>query len=176
MAGIPFSGPDEAPRVLLELDGNCGPMSVWLLLRYFRKRTSAERIIRLCRYTKRHGTFTIALALALKEQGLRVWFHTEEDPAPMRIERILSRMAERAGVGMGGPLQVDDLIHCVRGGAVGIVSFDTDEGTGHFSPIIGVRKRRLILPYTEQGSMDADEFEKKWAAPGICKQCLFAAR
>ena len=143
MASTPFPDYYKVPRVLFDLEGNCGPLSVWLLLRHFKKRASADRIIRLCRYTKRHGTFTVALAFALKEHGLRVQFHTEIDPAPMPVERTLIRMAERAGVVMDGPLHMDELIRRVRGGEVGIMAFDTDDGRGHFSPVIGVRKGGL---------------------------------
>jgi len=176
MVSSQFPGYYEAPRALFALDGNCGPMSVWLLLRHFRKRTSSEQIIRLCRYTKRHGTFTIALALALREHGLRVNFHTEEDPAPMPIERRLYKTAERSGVVVGNALQVNELLNRIRSGEVAIVCFNTDAGDGHFSPLIGVKRRQLVLPYTDQGRMDVEEFERRWTAPGICRQCVFAAR
>lgn len=166
----------EAPAALLALDGNCGPLSVWLLLRHFRKRTSSERIIRLCRYTKRHGTFTIALAVALREHGLKVSFHTEEDPTPMPVERRLYRTAERSGVVMGKALQVDELVPRIRQGEVAVVCFNTAAGDGHFSPLIGIKRRHLVLPYTERGEMDVEEFERRWTAPGICRQCVFASR
>ena len=176
MPASQFPGYYEAPAALFALDGNCGPMSVWLLLRYFRKRTSSERIIRFCRYTKRHGTFTIALAVALREHGLKVNFRTEEDSAPMPVERRLYRTAEKLGVVMGKALQVDELLHRIRHGEIAIVCFNTDAGDGHFSPLIGVKRRHLVLPYTDRGEMDVDEFERRWAAPGICRQCVFASR
>ena len=171
-----FPGYDEAPRALLALDGNCGPTSVWLLLRYFRRRPSSQRIIRSCRYTKRHGTFTIGLAVALREHGLRVNFHTEDDPDPMPIERRLYKTAEKAGVVLGEALRVDELLDRVRSGRIAIVCFNTDEGHGHFTPLTGVRGRRLVLPYTEQGSMGILDFERRWTAPGICRQCVLTAR
>jgi hypothetical protein len=170
-----FPGYYEAPSALLALDGNCGPMSVWLLLRHFRRRTSSERIIRLCRYTKRHGTFTIALAIALREYGLRVDFHTEEDPAPLPFERRLYKKAERSGVVVRDALPVNELLHRIRCGEVAIVYFETDVGNGHFTPLIGVKRRQLVLPYAEHGGMDVEEFEWRWSAPGICRQCVFAA-
>lgn len=176
MAMDRFPSYDDAPRAFFALDGNCGPVSVWMLLRHFRRRTSSERIIRLCRYTKRHGTFTIALAIALREHGLRVHFHTEVDPAPMPIERRLYKTAEKSGVMMGEALRVDQLLARIRRGEVAIVCCDTDTGDGHFSPLLGVEQDRLILPYTDQGGMDVEEFERRWTAPGICRQCVFAVR
>jgi hypothetical protein len=176
MGSNQFPGYYEAPRALFALDGNCGPMSVWLLLRHFHKRTSFQQITQFCRYTQRHGTFTIALALALREHGLSVSFHTEEDPDPMPIERRLYKTAERSGVVIGKALQVKELLDRIRSGEVAIVCFETDAGEGHFSPLIGVKRRKLVLPYTDQGKMDIEEFERRWTAPGICRQCVFATR
>jgi hypothetical protein len=172
----PTPGYYKLPGALLALDGNCGPLSVWLLLKLFRKRTSSERIVRLCRHSKRFGTYTIALAIALRELGLKVSFHSEEDPDPMPLERRLYRTAERLGVVMGKALQVDELLNRIRHGEIAIVFFDTDAGGGHFSPLIGVKRQRLVLPYTDVGEMDAEEFERRWTAPGICRQCVFASR
>jgi len=171
-----FPDPAEAPLTLLGLDGNCGPVSVWLLLRYFRSRTSSERLIRLCRYTRRHGAFTIALAVALREHGLKVGFHTERDPDPKPMERRLYPTAERKGVVLGDALKIGELVDRIRAGEVAIVYFNTDENTGHFTPLIGVSRNRLILPNTDLGFMSIPEFEARWSAPGICRQCVFAAR
>lgn len=176
MPAIPFPDYQHAPGALFSISGNCGPISVWLMLRHFRKRTSAERILRSCRYTKRYGTFTIALAIALHEHGLKVNFHTDEDPAPMPLERRLYKTAERSGMVVGPAIPIDELLHRIRKGEVAIVSFDTEAGIGHFSPLIGVKGRHLVLPYTEKGIMEIAEFERRWSAPGICRQCVFAIR
>lgn len=171
-----FPGYLDAPTSLLALEGNCGPISVWLVLRHLRMRTSSERIIRLCRYSRRHGTFTIALAVALREHGLKVDFHSEEDPFPMPIERQMYKIAQKSGIVLGNPLPVDELLGRIRGGEVAIVYFKTDNANGHFSPLIGIAGRRLVLPYTDMGAMDVEEFEERWTAPGFCRQCIFATR
>jgi hypothetical protein len=171
-----FPGYYEAPLALFALEGNCGLMSVWLLLRHFHRRTSSERIIRLCRYSRRQGTFTIGLAIALREHGLRVTFHTDKDPAPMPIERRLYKTASKLGIVVEDALKVSEILDRVRCGEVAIVSFDTDDGDGHFSPLIGAKGRRLVLPYTENGIMDVEEFESRWTAPAICRQCILAVR
>jgi hypothetical protein len=166
----------QAPMALLALDGNCGPICVWGMLRHFHKRRSSERIIRLCRHTKRHGTFLIALAVALREHGLRVQFYTEEDPAPTPLERRLYKAAAKLGIEVGEALPLNELLARIRGGEVALVSFDVDAENSHYSPLIRVSRGHLILPYTERGRMRIEEFEERWAAPGICRQCAFAAR
>jgi hypothetical protein len=53
----------EAPNLLLETDGHCGLLAAWMVLRHFKKRVSANHLAEACGYTKRHGVFTIGLAL-----------------------------------------------------------------------------------------------------------------
>lgn len=151
-------------------------MSVWLLLRYFRRKTSAERVIRLCRHTKLHGTFTVALAVALHEHRLAVSFHTDVDPHPKPLERKLYNAAKKRGIAPGEALGIEQLLDRVRAGETAIVGFETDEGNGHFTPLIGVKRRWLILPYTDRGGMSISQFEKRWSAPGICRQCVLVSR
>src|SRR5215204_4373283 len=88
----------DAPFQLLQLDGSCGVITAWGVLKYFRKRASSARLIKSCRYTKKHGTFTIALAVALREHGLTVKFFSEPDPNPNAIEKSCYRLAEKLGV------------------------------------------------------------------------------
>jgi hypothetical protein len=166
----------DAPPPLLALNHNCGPMSVWWVLWHLRKRASADRIIRLCHHSRRTGSHTIALALALRAHGLTVDFRTGEDPSPTPLERRLYRRAERLGMVAGPALSVAGLLGRVRRGEVAVVLFNTDDGDGHFSPLIGVQGRRLILPYTSQGGMDARTFRRRWTAPGICQQCVLVRR
>src|SRR5262249_53723829 len=81
----------NAPSQLLALDGCCGPVTAWGILKYFRIRASSAQIIEACRYTKRHGTFTIALAVALREFGLLVSFYSYFDPNPNRTLQFVPR-------------------------------------------------------------------------------------
>lgn len=58
----------------------------------------ARDLARLCRYTKTHGVFAIALAVALHERGLRVTFHSDPDPSPKKIERTCDARATALGL------------------------------------------------------------------------------
>ena len=70
----------EAPRKLLQIDGHCGLIAAWMVLRHYRKRVSVPALIDACQYTKKHGVFAIALATCLRMHGLRVSFYTDPDP------------------------------------------------------------------------------------------------
>ena len=82
-----FPNYDDAPKSLLDSDGHCGLLAAWTVLRYFGKRSSSARLTRACRYSRRHGVFTIGLATALAEHGLSVDFYSQQDPSPAPMER-----------------------------------------------------------------------------------------
>jgi len=165
----------ECPTVLRQLEGNCGPVAVWMVLRHFRKTANSQHIIRACRHTRKNGTFTIALAVALRESGLHVEFHSDRDLHQHRLEREMYRRAKTLGIAVRGALTVQKLTAALRSGRIAVVYFNADERTGHFSPLTSVRRGRLILPNTERGSMLIDEFETKWNGPDICRQCILVS-
>jgi hypothetical protein len=69
----------DAPLKLLRMESNCGLVSARGVLKYFKKRTSSAKLIESCRYTKKHGTFTNALAVALRQRGLKVGCFSETE-------------------------------------------------------------------------------------------------
>jgi hypothetical protein len=85
--------PHHAPARLLALEGPCGLLAAWCVLRHFGRRTSAERLIEACGYTRRYGVFTIGLATALREHGLDVSFHSAPDSDMKPLERRLYHRA-----------------------------------------------------------------------------------
>jgi hypothetical protein len=162
--------PWDAPRALLAAEGNCGLLSVWMVLKSYRRHTSSARILRACRHTKKYGTFTIALAVALREHGLEVRFHSEPDPSPRRIERAAYRVAAKAGVRLGPALRLQELLDRIGGHRTAIVYMEMPGGQGHFSPLLGVRDGLLVLPNTDEGMLPPDEFERRWTRPDILRQ------
>jgi hypothetical protein len=165
----------DAPLSLLLLDGNCGPVTVWATLRYFRKRASSDKIIKACRYTKKHGTFAIAMALALREFGLAVAFYTETDPNPHPIEKRCYRLAARAGVSINQAIDLQLVCSQISRQRLPIVLYDTPEGDGHFSPLLGQIGRKLILPFDCEHAIAVKDFRERWNAPGIFRQCLIVS-
>lgn len=161
----------KAPTALSRLPGHCGPMSVWLILRYFRKRVGAARIIRACRHTERHGCYSIGLALALDEFGLRVAFHTDTDLEIEPLEARCYQRARRRGIPIGPPLCLSELQQAVRG-HLAIVYLAGRGGEGHFSPLVEFRRGQAVLPYTDRGRLPVKTFERCWSGPGFPRQCV----
>ena len=163
---------EDAPLPLMQLDGNCGPVTVWAILKYFRKRVSSKTIVTACRHTKKHGTFTIAMALALREFGRRVIFYTEPDPAPQLIEKRCYKLAQEAGIPINNAIAIKSLCAAIRRDCLPIVFYDTVSGMGHFSPLIGFQGNKLLLPFDENQEITITDFNQRWNAPGIYRQCL----
>ena len=168
----PFPRYEDAPRALRTMDGHCGLLAAWTVATHFHKRVSSATLIRQCGHTRRHGVFTIGLACALADIGLAVDFHTDPDPDPKPLERHLYPGAVRRGVQVLPAASVSMLLTTIGDGCIPIVSYDTAEGVGHFSPLLGVERGRLLLPHSAQGIMSRRAFEHAWRAPGICRQSI----
>lgn len=147
IADMEFPDYADAPRKLLATDGHCGLLAAWTVLRHFGKRVSAARLIKACRYTRRHGVFTIGLATALAEHGLSVQSHSNRDPRPTPLERRLYRRARELGVPILPATSLRRLAASFARRSVPIVFWDTATGVGHSSPLLGVRRGRSACPF-----------------------------
>src|SRR5881394_4304491 len=57
--------------------GLCMGIAAWCVITRYRRRTSADRLIQACGYSRRYGVFTVGLATALWERRWVVRKHTE---------------------------------------------------------------------------------------------------
>lgn len=165
----------DAPASLLATDGHCGLLAAWTVLRFFGKRTSADKLRLACRFTERDGVFAIGLAVALREHGLGVSFHTEDDPAPRAVERRLYGRARRLKVAIHPPLSLAAVIAVVSDDCLPVVLYQ-DKDDPHFSPVLGLRRGRVLLPLAESGSVSARALRVARREPGILQQTLLVRR
>jgi hypothetical protein len=149
-------------------------MSVWLVLRGYRKRIGAARIVRACRHSRRTGCFGIGLALAFHEFGLRVSFYTDPDPAIQPMEARRYEWARRSGIQISPAIGLADLRCRVRRQAAIVYLADT-KGEGHFSPLIGFHRGKALLPYIDEERLTIGEFQRRWSGPGFPRQCLLVS-
>jgi len=164
----------EAPKDILEIDGNCGLIAAWMVLHYFGKPFEVPTLVKACRYTKRDGVFTVSLAACLKEHGLQVSFHSDPDNNIGEFERRGYVRARRVGLLAEPALELSALLRERKRGRVPIVIFDTCPDAGHFSPLLSRRRGVLRLPLVEGGTMPETEFLARWSAPGILRQSIVA--
>ena len=162
----------DIPPELFAIEGNCGPIAAWMALRHFRKRVAIARLIKLCRHTKKYGTFTVSIAVALKHCGLSPVFHTEDDSQMTRIEIASYRAALALAVPILPPLSVDQLRLQVQSGAFAIVFFDAEDGQGHFSPVTSISDQEIVFPYGNEERLSLPTFLTRWSAPGVHRQAV----
>ena len=146
----------------------------WGILKYFRKRTSSTHLLESCHYTKKHGTFTIGLAVALREHGLSVRYFSEPDPNPKAIEKQCYRIAEKIGVQVNHAISLESLLAQIGEHSIPIVSYNTAENNGHLTPLLGAENGMVVLPYSDKGFMPKHEFLRRWSEPEIFRQCIVA--
>lgn len=162
----------KAPRALHAVEGPCGPLAVWGVLRHFYKRTAALRLLKACRHSDQHGSFSIALAVALREHGLGVMFYSEPDPEMHFIEQECYRCAAELGIFRNDPPELNTLLAKVNSGCIPIIFYNTEDDVGHFSPIVGTDGDQVLMPYTDERTMLKAELQQRWSAPGILRQCI----
>ncbi len=160
------------PAVLRKLDGNCGLLTAWIVIRHFRLRTSAARLIRSCGYSRKNGVFAIGLAIALREHGLEVAFQSDPNDSPSPLEASLIAKARKLKIPTRSAISLDGLLRYAVGGHVPIVIYDTPEGDAHFSPLLGVAGEDLLLPHARGGLISRRAFLKRWGAPGVLRQSI----
>jgi hypothetical protein len=122
----------EAPDELFKIDGHCGLVAAWTVLHYFGKRVSVPKLVEACRYTKRHGVFTVSLAAALKTYGLSVSFHSQPDAHIEGFERRCYAYARRVGIVAEVSLELSEVLRWRKRGNIPIVLFNTPANDGHF--------------------------------------------
>jgi hypothetical protein len=164
----------EAPEELLEIDGHCGLLAAWTVIRHFGKPTNVPKLVKTCRYTKRYGVFTVSLATCLLEHGLLVSFHSDPDSDIGEFERRGYVRARRLGLQIGPALDLPALLCERRRGRVPIVIYNTSSDAGHFSPLLSLRHDVLRLPLADGGTMLASKFLARWTDPGILRQSVVA--
>ena len=172
MMTIPFPTYFDAPLKLLQTESNCGLVTAWAILKHFKKRTSSAKLIELSRHTKKHGTFAISLAVALRRHCLKVSFFSETDPNPNAIEKHCFRVAEEIEVDVQPAISLDLLLSKVSPRSVVVVLYNTPEDNGHLTPLLGVDGNNLILPFSDEGFMSKQEFLVRWSEPEIYRQSL----
>ncbi len=166
----------EAPDELLGMEGHCGLIAAWMVLRYFSKRVSVPKLVAACGYTKRHGVFTVGLATGLKKHGLIVSFHSDPDNHVGGFERRCYAHARRLGIVAEPALELDAVLHERRRGRLPIVCFNTPSDVGHFSPLLGIRNGALRLPLADGGEIPEGDFLLRWSEPDIFRQCVIVSR
>lgn len=158
------------PQVLANLEANCGVFAVWMVLQHHGVQIDVAELIKVCRYDE-GGTYTIALAVALKKLGFDVSFHSDEDPNISPSERMSYKEAKALKIPTGPALSYQYIQAEIQNGKMVIVYYDTLEGVGNQSLIYSIDQKEICF-FDNFEPMSAGVFEKQRQVEGICRQAI----
>ena len=167
---------DRAPREYKGLDGGCGVLATWGVLKYFNRPVDVPELITRCEYSKKDGVLAVAIALALHHYGLNVEYFSDPDPHSNELEKKLTQKASILGLGPRPSIGIEDLLNKLSTSAVSIVLYRSRIWIPHLSPLIGSTSGgELILPYGEPPQVSKEEFERQWNGERIYRTCIVAS-
>ena len=136
--GIKYSRVVGKPRVKL------WRFAVWMLLQHHGVQIDVVELINVCRHDE-GGTYTIALAVALKKLGFEVSFHSDEDPSISQSERMSYKEAKVLKIPTGPALSYQDIRAAIENGKMVIVYYDTLAGVGNQSLIYSIDQNEICF-------------------------------
>lgn len=159
------------PQSLVKLDANCGVFAVWMLLQHHGIQMNVDDIAELCQHDPDYGTFTIALAVALKKYGFNVTFYTDPDPNIDEDEHSIYSEAKQLNIPMTSALTYNQLQTEIDSGKMAIVSYDNLDGVGNQSLVFCIDENEICF-FDSFEPMGAAVFEQQRQAEGICRQVV----
>ena len=161
----------DIPDPLLQLEANCGVFAVWLILKQYQANIDIAELIQLCRHDYNEGTFTIALAVALKKLGFEVSFYTAPDPDIDEIEKQIYLEAKQLQIPIRSALTYEKIQQAYEDGKFVIVFYDTLDGAGNQSLIYSIDEQEIsFCDHFEV--MSKAVFEQQYQADEICQQAI----
>ncbi|ENX15600.1 hypothetical protein F895_02146 [Acinetobacter sp. CIP 64.2] len=159
------------PEPLLQLEANCGVFATWLILKQYHSHIDIADLIQLCRHDRKEGTFTIALAVALKRLGFNVSFYTDPDPYIDENEKQSYLDAQALQIPVNAALGYAGIQQAFEEGNFVIVFYDTLQGIGNQSLIYSIDKQEISF-CDHFDVMSKAQFEQQRQAEGICRQAI----
>lgn len=159
------------PESLANLEANCGLYAIWMLLQHHGIEIGINQLIDLTQYDDQEGTFTVALAVALKKIGFDVVFYTEQDPDIDVKERALYREAAQLGIAIQPALSYQQIQQAIQQKKCVIVYYDTLDGIGNQSLVYAIDQDEICF-FDSFEPMPAVVFEQQRQAEGICRQAI----
>ncbi len=134
----------EYSRIFGKPRSELWPFAVWMVLQHHGVQIDVAELIKVCRYDD-EGTYTIALAVALKKLGFEVSFHSDHDPNISPSERMSYKEAKVLRIPTGPALSYQDIQTETQNGKMVIVYYDTLEGVGNQSLIYSIDQNEICF-------------------------------
>jgi hypothetical protein len=161
----------EMPEELANLEANGGIFAVWMLLQHLGIDADIQQLVDVCGYDAENGTTTIGLAVALKNFGFNVHFHTDHDLDLQESEKLSYQEAEQLGFPILPALNYQQIQHAFEQNKFVIVYYDTLENVGNHSLVYDVNADEICF-FDSFEAMPALVFEQQRQVEGICRQVI----
>ena len=159
------------PESLLQLEANCGVFAVWLIVKQYQTHIDIADLAKLCCHDQREGTFSIALAVALKKLGFDVSFYTDSDPNMDEMEQQSYVEAQQLQIPIQAALNYAEIQQAFDVGHFVIVFYNTLQGVGNQSLIYSIDEYEIsFCDHFEV--MSKTDFERQRRTEDICRQVI----
>lgn len=159
------------PESLLQLEANCGVFALWLIVKQYHTHIDIADLIRLSGHDREDGTFTIALAVALKKLGFDVSFYTAPDPNIDEKEKQSYLDAQRLQIPIQAAITYSEIQRAFEQGHFVIVFYDTLQGMGNQSLIYSIDEHEISF-CDHFDVMSKTVFEQQRQSDEICRQVI----
>ncbi|MFW1836998.1 cysteine peptidase family C39 domain-containing protein [Acinetobacter gyllenbergii] len=159
------------PESLLQLEANCGVFALWLIVKQYHTHVDIADLIRLSGHDQEDGTYTIALAVAMKKLGFEVSFYTAPDPNIEAKEQQIYLEAQNLQIPIQAALTYSEIQRAFEQGNFVIVFYDTLQGTGNQSLVYSIDPQEISF-CDHFDVMSKAVFEQQRQADGICQQVI----
>ncbi|PKF33329.1 peptidase C39 [Acinetobacter proteolyticus] len=159
------------PESLLQLEANGGVFALWLIVKQYHTHVDIADLIRLSGHDREDGTYTIALAVALKKLGFQVSFYTAPDPNIDEKEKQSYLDAQRLQIPIQAALTYSEIQQVFEQGKFVIVFYDTLQGIGNQSLVYSIDTQEISF-CDHFDVMSKVVFEQQRQADGICQQVI----
>lgn len=159
------------PEKLVNLESNCGVYALWMLFQHHGVEVDVDELIKATKYDYQEGTYTIALAIALKKFGFDVAFYTDEDPYIEEKERLMYDEADQLNISLRPALSYQQIQEATEQGQFVIVYYDTLDDVGNQSLVYSIDDDEICF-FDSFDAMPALVFENQRKAEGICRQVI----
>lgn len=163
--------PTNMPESLLNLDANCGVFALWMIFQQHGVQMDISELIKISGHENEEGTFTIALAIALKKFGFDVTFYTDEDPNITHNEMLYYEQAYALNIPIQTALSEQEIKTQFDAGKFVIVYYDTLQGEGNQSLLYSMDEHEISF-FDSFESMPLNVFKQQRSVEGICRQVI----
>ncbi|OTG87493.1 peptidase C39 [Acinetobacter sp. ANC 4558] len=161
----------KIPDALANLEANCGIYALWMLFHHHGMQVDIDNLIKTTQYDDQEGTFTIALAIALKKFGFGVTFYTDEDPNIGEKEQLMYVEAQKLQIPILPELSYEQIQQAISQEKFVIVYYDTVDEVGNQSLVYSIDEHEICF-FDSFEPMPVLLFENQRNAEGICRQAI----